>query len=111
MSKGMLGTVLAAAVLGLFAASAVLGEDAPAEPQKVTVTGVVSVTRSDDGDITAVMVTTKEAAYMVTLDENGKELGTEMEGKEVEATGVVTEKDDMKWITVESYKEVEKPME
>ena len=111
MSKGVFKAVLAAAVLGLFAASVVLGEDAPAEPEKVTVTGVVGVTRSDEGDITAVMVTTEDAAYMVTLDENGMELGEEMEGKEVEVTGVVTEKDDMQWITVESYKEVKKPVE
>lgn len=110
MSKGMFRAVLAAAVIGLFSVSLVYGEDAPAEPEKVTITGVVSVTRSDEGDITAVMVTTKEAAYMVTLDEKGMELGEEMENKDVEVTGVVSEKDEMKWITVESYKEVEKPI-
>jgi DNA/RNA endonuclease YhcR with UshA esterase domain len=108
MTKGMLRLVLTAAALGLFAGSAVLGGDAPAEPKKVTVVGVVSVTRDDAGTVTSVMITSRDAAYEVTLDDNGKKLG-ELAGKEVEVTGVETEKDGMKWITVESYKEVEKP--
>jgi hypothetical protein len=111
MKNGIFRAVLAAAALGLFAASLVYAEDAPAEPEKVTITGMVSVTRNDDGGITAVMVTTKEASYMVTLDEKGMKLGEEMEGKEVEVVGVVIEEDEVKWITVESYKEVEKPAE
>ncbi|MFH1370401.1 MAG: hypothetical protein ABII09_03840 [Planctomycetota bacterium] len=108
MANGMLRVALVAAALSLFAASAVFGADAPAEPKKVTVTGVVSVTKSDEGVVTAVMVTSKDAAYSVTLDEKGMEL-SELASKEVEVTGVETEKDGMKWITVESYKEVEKP--
>ncbi len=108
MTNGMLRAALVAAVLGLFAATAVIGEDAPAAPAKTTVVGVVSVIKSAEDVVTAVIVTSKDAAYSVTLDEKGMELG-KLAGKEVEVTGVVTEKDAMKWITVESYKEVEKP--
>lgn len=110
MANGMFRVVLVAAALGLFTASAVLAEEAPAEPQKVTVVGTVSVTKDDAGAVTAVTVTAQDAAYSVTLDENGKKLA-ELDGKEVEVMGVVTEKDGVKWITVESFKEVEKPAE
>ena len=104
----MFKVALVVAALGLFAASAVLGADAPAEPKTVTVVGVVSVIKDDAGVVTAVMVTAKDAAYEVTLDAKGMELG-KLAGKEVEVTGVVAEKDGVKWITVESFKEVEKP--
>jgi uncharacterized protein YggE len=108
MSNGIFRVVLVAAVLSLITASAVLSADAPAEPKKVTVVGTVTVTKDDAGVVTSVTVTTKDAAYSVTLDENGKKLA-ELAGKEVEVTGVVTEKDGVKSITVESFKEVEKP--
>jgi DNA/RNA endonuclease YhcR with UshA esterase domain len=108
MSNGIFRVALVAAVLSLITASAVLAADAPAEPKKVTVMGKVTVIKDDAGVVTAVMVTAKDAAYSVTMDDNGKKLA-EMAGKEVEVTGTVTEKDGMKWITVESFKEVVKP--
>jgi hypothetical protein len=104
----MFRVALVVAALGLFAASAVLGADAPAAPKMTTVVGVVSVTKNAEDVVTAVMVTAKDAAYSVTLDEKGMELG-KLVGKEVAVTGIVSEKDGMKWIKVESYKEVEKP--
>ena len=104
----MFRMALIAAALGLFTASAVLAEDAPAEPKKVTVTGVVTVIKDDAGAITSVMVISRDAAYSITLDENGKKLA-ELAGKEVEVTGTCVEKDGVKTITVESFKEVQKP--
>jgi hypothetical protein len=104
----MFRVALVVAALGLFAASAVLGADAPAAPKMTTVVGVVAVTKDDAGAVTAVKVIAKDAVYEVTLDAKGTELGN-LVGKEVAATGVVSEKDGVKWITVESYKEVEKP--
>lgn len=82
-----------------------------AEPKKVTLKGEVSVTRDDDKNIIEATLTADGNDYCITLDEKGKKLAAEMDGKQVEVTGTVTEKDDEKWLTVESYKEVPKDTE
>ena len=84
---------------------------AVAEEEKVTVTGTVRVVEDDDGDITAVSIAAGNTTYSVTLDEVGKKLGGEMAGKKVEATGTATEKDDTKWLTVQTYKELKEEEE
>ncbi len=83
-----------------------LCETGLAQPKKVTLVGEVSVTRDDDDNITEATLTVGETDYNITLDAKGKKLAAEMDGKKVEVTGTVTEKDDEKWLTVESYKEV-----
>lgn len=83
-----------------------LCETALAQPKKVTLKGVVSVTRDDDDNIIEATLTVDGTDYCIKLDEKGKKLAAEMDGKQVEVTGTVTEKDDEKLLTVESYKEV-----
>lgn len=72
------------------------------------VVGTVSVTEDDDWNITSVKLTVDEkTAYQVVLDENGRKLGTEMDGLKVEVEGTVVDKNGAKWLTVAGYKEIE----
>ena len=73
---------------------------------KTTVKGKVSVTKNDEGAVTAIKVTAGEVVYNVTLDDNGKKVA-EMDKKTVEIVGVVTTKEEVKWIAVETCKAVE----
>ncbi len=82
-----------------------------AEAKKVTLKGEVSVTRDDDDNIIEATLTADGTDYCITLDKNGKKLAAEMDGKMVEVTGTVTEKDGEKWLTVESYKELPEDLE
>jgi hypothetical protein len=101
------GTALLSAVC--FAAEQTPGVE---QPKTVKVQGVVGVTKDDAGVITKITLTTKDGAvYNVVLDEKGLELGKEMADKEVEAEGSVSKQDDQEWITVQSYKAVEKAPE
>ena len=77
----------------------------------VTLTGTVSVTKNDDGDITAVKLTVGETVYNVGLCEVGKKLGTDLCGKKAEVTGTVKEEDGTKTISVKSFKAVEEKKE
>ena len=98
--------------LTAFFADALAGERGerkkPKQPRKPTVVGVVATEKKDD-EIKSVTLTAKrkgkEAVYNVTLDEKGKRLGEEMDGKKVVARGTISEKDGKKWITVERYRE------
>lgn len=122
MSKKLLK---AGFVVGVLACVCLLASDASARerpaPRKVTLTGMVSVTKDDAGALTAVKLTVKAPApkegekakddivYNVTLDDNGKKLG-ELNGKKAEVVGTVTRKmvaeKPERWLTVESSKEV-----
>jgi flagellar basal body-associated protein FliL len=106
--KNMLKKNLVWLAVVLIAGTALLGavcfaaEKAPAEMVKVQ--GVVGVTKDASGVITAVTLTAADGVvYNVTLDDNGKKLGEEMADKKVEVEGTISEKDDAKWITVQSY--------
>ena len=68
--------------------------------------GFVSVLRDADDVITSVQLVTDEDIYGVVLDAKGLELGEEMEDKEVEVEGVVSEEDDQKWLKVLTFKAV-----
>jgi len=76
----------------------------------VKVVGTVSVATDDDGNVTAIKLVTDDVTYNITLCENGRKLGG-MNGKKVEVTGTVTEKDDAKWIAVKSCKAIEEEKE
>jgi hypothetical protein len=78
-------------------------------PKEVIVKGKVEVKKDAAGIITAVMIKTWDKTYHVTLDAKGMELGA-MEGKHVEATGMVMKKDHEHWLTVVTYTE-HKPKE
>jgi hypothetical protein len=75
------------------------------EPNVVTLQGFVSTSADANNVIKSVRLTTDEnIIYEVALDEKGIELGKKMDGKQVEVTGIVTEKDEQKWIEVQSFK-------
>jgi hypothetical protein len=120
MSNGIFRVMLVAAAMSIFAASMVFAADAnaPAAPKPapapapapapLTVKGTVSVVKDANDVITAVKLTTEgKVVYNVVLDKEGKELGSKMAGKEVEAQ-VVKQGADVK---VVSYKPVEKAAE
>ncbi|HUT32436.1 MAG TPA: hypothetical protein VNE39_03065 [Planctomycetota bacterium] len=73
----------------------------------VKLTGTVSVTKDDDGNLTAVKLTVGETVYNVALCANGKKLGAELAGKKAEVTGTVKEEDDVKTLSVKSFKACE----
>ncbi len=101
------------AVLGSFAvANVVMAEgQEKAESKKsekkvdtVTVTGSVSVQKDAKGEIKGVELTTADAVvYSVRMNAEGKALAKE-DGKKVEATGVVSEKEGKKVLHVASFK-------
>ena len=116
MNARRIGYALATIAVAMFvlAGNALAREkgDKNATPKKPKVTGTVGVTKeTKDGkeEITAVTITQKKkdttVVINVELDEKGKQLGTEKDGKKVIATGTITEKDGAKWMTVESYEE------
>jgi len=77
----------------------------------VGVEGTVSVTKDANSVVTAIKLTTAgKIVYNITLDEKGKELGA-LDGKEVKAKGIVTEKDGQKWVKVVEYRLAEKKKE
>ena len=45
-----------------------------------------------------------ESQYNVTFNDKGMELARDYDGKMVEATGTISEKDGENWLTVESFK-------
>ena len=106
--KQLIGSVCLAMtvtlVLGLVSLAAV-----GSEPKVVTLQGFVSTYVDANGVVESVQLTTDEnVTYEVVLDEKGIELGKKMDGKEVEVNGIVTEKDEQKWVKVQSFKALEK---
>ena len=71
------------------------------EAAEVTITGVVSVVKNDEGAVTAVTVKAGDVTYNVVLDAKGKALAA-LAGKKAEVKGTVAEKA----LTVKSFKEV-----
>ncbi len=87
----------------------------PKKPEHAVVTvaleGIVSVVKDANSVITSIKLTTaSKIVYNVTLDEKGKELGA-LDGKEVKAKCVVTEKEGQKWVKVHEFRLVEKSKE
>jgi hypothetical protein len=80
----------------------------PKEPKPSAVVGVVAVEKDGD-EIKGVTLTAKrkdkEVVLNVELDEKGKQLGEEMDGKKTMVKGTVKTKDGAKWITVQEFKE------
>jgi hypothetical protein len=74
---------------------------APAD-KPVMLKGKVEVMK-EAGKVTGIAIMTAEGKVAVTMDAKGKELEKHA-GKTVEAMGVVSEKDGVKTITIESVK-------
>jgi hypothetical protein len=78
----------------------------------VKVTGTISVSEDDDGNVTGVKLTVDEdTVYNIVLNEAGKKLAADMDGEKVEIVGSVAEKHEAKWITVKSFKKIEEVVE
>jgi hypothetical protein len=85
----------------------------PKKPEHpvVPVEGTVSVTKDANSVITSIKLTTaSKIVYNVTIDEKGKELAT-LDGKEVKAKCIITEKDGQKWAKVVEFRLAEKKKE
>lgn|GEM_PF-4799422 len=78
--------------------------------ERVLINGVVSTIKDSSGAITAVTLNLKvegEGIFNIILDEQGKKLGAEMEGKWVEVIGEIFMRGTEKWLEVKSYSKVE----
>ena len=78
-----------------------------AEGETVKLQGVVSVARDANDVITAVQLAADAGTYNVELDAEGLELGEDMDGEKVEVEGIVSQKDNQKWLKVLTFKAVE----
>lgn len=73
--------------------------------QSSTIVGYVSTTYDEnDNAASAVLQMADESQYNVTFNDKGMELARDYDGKMVEATGTISEKDGENWLTVESFK-------
>ncbi|MGA1980507.1 MAG: hypothetical protein ABSG99_08125 [Sedimentisphaerales bacterium] len=77
------------------------------EGETVKLQGIVSVLRDANDVIISVQLAADKDIYDVVLDAKGLDLGENMEGQKVEVEGVVSKKDDQKWLKVLTFKEVE----
>ena len=102
--------VLVVAVVGFTSVCVADAQDpnTPKAQQKPFI-GKVVVVKDADGVITAVQLENKKLGkYNVVLDVKGKELGEKMEGKLVAVKAVESVKDEQKWLTIESYREIQR---
>lgn len=80
----------------------------PKQAKPMSVIGTVAVEKEGD-EIKGVTLTTKrkdqEVVVNVVLDEKGKQLGTDMDGKKAMVKGVIKTEDGAKWITVSEFSE------
>ncbi|OHB56720.1 MAG: hypothetical protein A2Y12_12740 [Planctomycetes bacterium GWF2_42_9] len=81
----------------------------PFDPNAIR--GRVLVEKDANGVVTAVKIQSRRTLgdYNVVLDEKGKELADTMASRIVQVEGKVEEKDGVKWLTIESYKELRRP--
>ena len=97
MTKSVVA-IMAVVVLVAAASYALAADD-------VKVTGTVSVVKDDAGAVKSASVKAGDVTYNVVLDDKGKEVA-KLDGKKVEITGTVEEKDAVKNLTVKECKEV-----
>jgi hypothetical protein len=74
--------------------------DKPVDKPEVTLNGLVTATKDDAGKIKGATLKVGEIEYNVTMDDNGMKLATTQDGKVVEVSGIVTEKDGKKWVEI-----------
>lgn len=101
--------VLIIAVVGFASISFAKAQDPNTPRERPTMVGKVVVEKDADGVITAVQMENKRfGTCNIVLDAKGNELGKNMEGKMVGVKAVESEKDGQKWLTVESYREIQR---
>jgi ribosomal protein S17 len=94
-------------MLMFVAANSLLVQRFAAADEK-TVVGTVSSVKDDKGEVKTISLKVDDATtYAVTVDDNGKKLAKELDGKKASVTGEVAEKDGKKTITVKSFKAAE----
>ena len=77
------------------------------KPKDLPITGVVSVTKDNDGNFTEIKVTVhKSLVYKVVLNEKGIELGKTMADKRVRIEGTTEKKGEVEWVTVKTFTEI-----
>ena len=79
--------------------------------ERTIVDGIINTSKDASGSIVAIKLNLAVAdgeMFNIVLDENGKKLGIEMDGKWVEVIGEVYDRDGEKWMEVKSYKKHEK---
>jgi predicted xylose isomerase-like sugar epimerase len=103
--RGISIVFLAMLTTALLSSTILLAEDT--EGETVRLEGFVSVLRDANDAIISVQLVTDEDTYKVVLDEKGLELGEEMEYEKVEVEGIVSEKDEQKWLKVLKFKAIE----
>jgi hypothetical protein len=80
------------------------------EPETVKLEGSVSVFRDANDVIVSVQLVTDEEIYDVALDAKGLELGEEMEDRDVEVEGIISEEDDQELLKVLTFRAIEEEM-
>ena len=80
-----------------------------ADEQRIVI-GIVNSIKDQNGNIIVtklLSVSESREVYFVELNERGKKLGDEMEGRLIEIIGKVFLRGEDKWIEVRTYREVE----
>ena len=103
--RGISIVFLAMLTTALLSSTILLAEDT--EGETVRLEGFVSVLRDANDAIISVQLVTDESIYKVELNEKGLGLGEEMEYEKVEVEGIVSEKDEQKWLKVLKFKAIE----
>jgi len=78
--------------------------------ERIIVEGIVDATKDPNGNIIAVKLNLKAEGgnvFNIILDEIGKKLGKEMDGKWAEVIGNFFVEGDKTWLEVKSYKKAE----
>ncbi|HPS56246.1 MAG TPA: hypothetical protein PLP05_11675 [Sedimentisphaerales bacterium] len=102
--------MLVVAVAGFASVSVTKAQDTKAHKAEPKIIGKVIVVKDAAGAVTAVQLENRKLEkYNVVLDAKGKELGEKMVGKLVAVKAVESVKNEAKWLTVESYTELQKP--
>jgi hypothetical protein len=105
--------ILLAVLAGFLFVSAAMARDpndpnAPAKEPRFR--GKVAVVKNAEGVIAEVKLESRRlGTFDIVLDAKGKELGEKMAGKNVVIKGTVVDRGGKKWLTVESYKEIQRP--
>ncbi len=111
MKKMIMLTLMAAMVEFLFVGISRAEEPNAPKFDPNMFRGRIVVVKDANGVITAVKLENRRrGTFNIVLDEKGKELGEKMVDKFVEITGTETIKDNEKWLTVENYSEMQRPM-